>query len=64
MSAITRADIEGAIHRVTGKPDTGTVAAITPALVDAIDQLINPKAEPETRIIKADETRKTKTDDD
>jgi hypothetical protein len=62
MTGITRADIEGAVHRVTGKPDTGTVAALTPAIVDAIDQLINPKPEQTTRVIKAEETRKTKTD--
>jgi hypothetical protein len=64
MTGITRAQIEGAIYGVTGQPDTGTVAAITPALVDAIDQLINPKPEQTNRVIKADETRKAKTDDD
>ena len=58
MSAhITRAQIEGVIHGVTGAPSSGIVADITPGIVDAIDDLINPKAAKETRVVKASETR-------
>ena len=43
MADITRADIEGAINGVTGAPTSGIVADVTPALVQAIDELINGK---------------------
>ena len=59
---ISRAQIEGAIHGVTGAPSSGIVADITPGIVDAIDELINPKPAKENRVIKPAETRKA-TDD-
>ena len=58
---ISRAQIEGAIHGVTGAPSSGIVADITPGIVDAIEELINPKPAKETRVVKASETR-TKDD--
>jgi hypothetical protein len=61
MADITRADITNAINSVTGNPTSGIVADVTPAIVDAIDKLINPKAETEQRVIKAAETRKADT---
>lgn len=58
--SITREDILGAINSVTGAPSVGVVHDITPALVDAIDALVNP-APPTTskskRVVEADETR-------
>lgn len=57
MADITRADILGAINSVTGAPSCGIVADATPALVDAIDQLINGKPV-EQRVVKPAETRK------
>lgn len=58
MANITRADILGAINTVTGAPSCGIVADATPALVDAIDQLINGKPVVEQRVVKPAETRK------
>lgn len=60
MADITRADILGAINSVTGAPSCGIVADATPALVDAIDQLINGKPV-EQRVVKPAETRKANT---
>ena len=62
----SRADIEAAVRRATGDPDTGAVRAVTPAIVDAVDALCNPAPKgrgrggaeaPETRVIEAEETR-------
>lgn len=61
----TRAEIEAAVLGVTGDPDTGVVRDITPALVDAVDALCNPRGKGQgrggepvtTRVIEADETR-------
>lgn len=39
----TRDEIRAAILEVTGDPDTGLVRDITPGIVDAIDNLCNPK---------------------
>ena len=61
MTDITRADILGAINSVTGAPSCGIVADATPAIVDAIDELINGKPVVEQRVIKATETRKADT---
>ena len=61
MANITRADILGAINTVTGAPSCGIVADATPALVDAIDQLINGKPVVEQRVVKPAETRKADT---
>jgi hypothetical protein len=57
MGQITRAQIEGAIHGVTGAPSSGLIHDWTPAIVDAIDALLNPKAAKETRVVKAPEVR-------
>ena len=62
MAEITRSDIEGAINGVTGAPSSGIVADVTPALVDAIDELFNGKPVVEQRVIKATETRKADTE--
>jgi len=58
MGAITRGDILGAIHGVTGNPSSGAVAEWTPVIAEAIDELINGKPTPakENRVIKAAET--------
>lgn len=60
MSGITRADIDAAIRKATGNPISGPVSDWTPAIAEAIDELINGKAAPakETRVVKAAETRK------
>jgi hypothetical protein len=60
MGTISSGDIEGAIKGVTGDPVSGVVHDITPALVAAIDQLINGTKAPEkeNRVVKAQETRK------
>ena len=56
MASITRADILAAVQGVTGAPTVGTVAAIEPQIVDAIDRLLNGEPAKETRVIKAKET--------
>lgn len=56
---MNKADLRAIINGVTGDPDTGAVAEIVPAIVDALDAALNPapvKAK-ETRVIEADETR-------
>ena len=53
----TRDDIERAILGVTGAPDTGLLHDATPALVDAIDELINPKPTEAAAYKPAKETR-------
>ena len=58
MPEITRADIEGAINSVTGAPSSGVVADATPALIDAIDALVNGNRVVEQRVVRAPETRK------
>ena len=55
---ITREQIEAAVNSVTGDPSTGVVHDIQPAIVDAIDALVNPAPEKKSkRVIEADETR-------
>jgi hypothetical protein len=55
---VTRGDIEGAIKGVTGDPVSGIVHDITPAIAQAIDELINGKpTAKEQRVVKAEETR-------
>lgn len=61
MTDITRADIANAINSVTGNPTSGIVADVTPALVEAIDELINGKPVVEQRVVKPAETRKADT---
>lgn len=55
--SVTRDDIERAIHSVTGAPDTGLLHDATPAIVDAIDELINPKPAEAAAYKPAKETR-------
>lgn len=56
-----KADIRRVIDGVTGAPDTGAVAAVVPAIVDALDAALNPAAPVQAtrakRVIEADETR-------
>jgi hypothetical protein len=62
---ITRGDIEGAIKGATGDPASGVVADITPAIVNAVDELINgkpqgaadAKTKQDTRVVEAPEKR-------
>lgn len=54
---ITKTDIETAMRTAAGNPDSGIVADWIPALAAAVDELVNPKAKTETRVIKADEVR-------
>lgn len=58
----TREQIAEAIKEATGNPDTGMVAVITPAIINAVDALCNPpapetntkaKGDKETRIMQA-----------
>ena len=53
----TRDDIERAILGVTGAPDTGLLHDATPAIVDAIDELLNPKPTEAAAYKPAKETR-------
>jgi hypothetical protein len=56
---VTAGDIRAAIDGVTGAPTSGVVADVTPALVKAIDELVNGKPEAvEQRVVKPAETRK------
>jgi cytochrome c5 len=59
MGAITRGDILGAIHGVTGNPSSGPIADWSPVIAEAIDELINGKPEApakENRVVKASDT--------
>jgi hypothetical protein len=56
----TRAQIEAAVKQATGNPDVGTVAVVIPAIVDALDELLNGKPIKEDRVIKAKETPESK----
>jgi hypothetical protein len=58
---ISAADIRAAIDGVTGAPTSGVVCDVTPAIVNAIDELINGKPVVEQRVIKATETRKAES---
>lgn len=60
MPNITGADIENAIYGVTGNPDIGPVADITPKIIEAIKTLLaDPAPAKENRVVKATEERKT-----
>jgi hypothetical protein len=61
MGTITKGDIQAAIDGVTGAPSSGVVCDVTPAIVKAIDELINGKPV-EQRVVKPAETRKADTD--
>lgn len=53
-----KATLRAIIDGVTGAPDTGAVAAVVPAIVDALDAALNPAVESkEKRVLKVDETR-------
>jgi hypothetical protein len=60
-AGVSAADIRAAIDGVTGAPTCGVVHDATPAIVKAIDELINGKPVVEQRVIKATETRKADT---
>jgi hypothetical protein len=58
----TKIDIEKAILEATGNPDSGAIRDNLGAMADAVMAVVNPaaaavKAEKETRVVKADETR-------
>jgi len=61
MADITRADITNAINSVTGAPTCGIVHDVTPAIAQAIDELVNGKPVVEQRVVKPAETRKADT---
>ena len=61
MADISKSDIRAAIDGVTGAPSCGVVADVTPAIVNAIDELINGKPV-EQRVVKPAETRKVESD--
>lgn len=56
VATITKAEILKAVQGVTGAPTVGTVAALEPQIVDAIDRLMNGEPAKENRVIKAKET--------
>jgi len=59
----TKIDIEKAILAATGNPDSGAIRDNLGAMADAVMAVVHPaaaaavKAEKETRVVKADETR-------
>ena len=61
MGTITKGDIQAAIDGVTGAPSSGVVCDVTPAIVKAIDELINGKPVAEQRVVKPAETRKAES---
>lgn len=54
---ISKSDIETAMRTAAGNPDSGILADYIPTLAAAVDELVNPKAKVESRVMKADETR-------
>lgn len=55
--SVTRDDILAAIKSATGDPDTGLIHDATPTIVDAIDELVNPKPKMERAVTAPKETR-------
>lgn len=58
----TKTEIEKAILDATGNPDTGAIRDNLGAMAAAVLAVVNPaavsvKADKETRVVKADETR-------
>ena len=57
----TRDEITQAVHNATGNPDSGPVAESTPAIIQAIDELLNggdrtvSKGNRETRLMRGAE---------
>ena len=54
---LTRESIAAVISNAVGNPTNGIVAEMLPAITDAVDQLVNPKAEEEVRVLEVPETR-------
>ena len=50
-------DLEQVMLEALGNPDSGQVRDYVPLLAAAVASALNPKAEPEQRVIKAAETR-------
>jgi hypothetical protein len=57
MADITREQIRAAIDSVTGDPSVGVVHDLTPAIVDAIMDVVAPAPAKSKRVIEASETR-------
>ena len=63
MPAVSKEDIENAINSVTGAPSSGLICEITPAIVDAVNRLVNgDDSAKQTRVVQAAETRKVDTE--
>ena len=54
---LTRESIAAVIADAVGNPTNGIVAEMLPVITDAVDQLVNPKAEEEVRVLEVPETR-------
>lgn len=59
--APTEQDIESAILKAAGDPDSGIIRDMAGTMAEAVWQLLNP-AKKETRIVKAEETAEAKLD--
>ena len=57
MKMLTRESIAAAIADAVGNPTNGAVAEVLPAITDAVDDLINPKAASEIRVMDVPELR-------
>jgi hypothetical protein len=63
MPAVSKEDIQNAIISVTGAPSSGLICEITPAIVDAVNRLVNgDDSAKQTRVVQAAETRKVDTE--
>ena len=54
---MTKDQIAKIVGDAVGNPSSGTVAEVLPAIVDAINDALNPKAKVEKRVVEPDETR-------
>ena len=54
---LTRESIAAVIADAVGNPTNGAVAEVLPAITDAVDELVNPKAKEEIRVLEVSETR-------
>lgn len=54
---LTPADIEKAIRHSVGDPSVGPISDNAATMAQAVHALLYPKAEKETRVVKATETR-------
>ena len=57
IKMLTRESIAAVIADAVGNPTNGAVAEVLPAITDAVDDLINPKAKEEIRVLEVPETR-------